>query len=1021
VEKWVWRLSGELDAAALHAAFDEIVSRHEVLRTRYYVVDGEPVQLIGEHTEVALPVTDLSPLPANEREHRLNQLIDEHTGTPFALGHDMPLRLRLVRLAHDEHLLLMAVHHIAFDGWSIGVLVRELADRYAAFVTGTGAAAAPPPVQYADFAEWQHKRSASTTIARQFEYWRRQLSGPSLLEIPTDRSRPAVYEPAGAGVPFTVPSRVGHALRDLGRAHRATSFMVFLTAFQTMLARYSGQTDIAVGTPTAGRSRPELQNLLGLCLNTVVIRADLSGGPSFADLLDQVRETALAAYVNQEVPFEWLVDRLAPERDLSRNPLFSHMFILQNNGTADFASAGVRAESLPLPPRSAKFDLTLQLTEQPDGSLHGVIEYATALFDRETIERMSGHYLRLLDSIAADPGASVTDLAMISAAERQRVLVEWNDTAGPIPTGRTIHDLVAEQAVVRPDEPAVVCGDQMLTHGELHARANRLAAFLRDRGVGTDDVVGVFLDRGPDLIVALLAVLKAGGAYLPLDPEHPAERLAFMLDDTAARMVITQSGLAGHLPERTDRLLVDEDWPLVASYPADEPAPRATPSDLAYVFYTSGTTGMPKGVLIEHGGVVNYLAGMQHAFPIRPADCFLQATPLTFDVSAYEIFWPLWQGGTVVLVPGATRLDMAHIGSLMRRHRIVGLHFVPSLMDMFVAQVDPADCPGLRYAFCSGEALPGPLVRRFTDRFGGELINLYGATEVSVDTTYWHAVSDAPVLAGRPMLNQRVYVLDGARQPVPIGAVGEVYLGGRCVGRGYLNRSELTAERFCVNPFGDDPDDRMYRTGDLGRFTADGELDVLGRIDNQVKLRGVRIEPGEIEAVLLSHPDVTACAVVVREDPEARDKHLVAYCVSAAGEVDGAALRARCQRTLPPAMVPAVFVTVPVLPLSANGKVDRSRLPAPDLATLAPSATHVAPSDEIEEALAEVWTGVLGLDRVGIHDNFFEVGGHSLRAIQLVNQVEGLTGIRISLRDLFQAPTIVGIKTQLLEQIEDQS
>jgi acyl-coenzyme A synthetase/AMP-(fatty) acid ligase/acyl carrier protein len=434
------------------------------------------------------------------------------------------------------------------------------------------------------------------------------------------------------------------------------------------------------------------------------------------------------------------------------------------------------------------------------------------------------------------------------------------------------------------------------------------------------------------------------------------------------------------------------------------------------VIYTSGSTGRPKGVMVEHRGIVAYLAGMQDAFPLRAGESFLQATPLTFDVSAYEIFWPLWQGGTVVLVPGADRLDMARVGSLMRRHRIAGLHFVPSLMDLFVAQVDPADCAGLRYAFCSGEALQETLVRRFAGRFGGDLINLYGATEVSVDTTYWRAVPDAPVLAGRPMSNQRVYVLDGSLQPVPVGAVGEVYLGGKCVGRGYLNRAELTAERFRTDPF---TGDRMYRTGDLGRFTPDGDLDLLGRIDGQVKLRGVRIEPGEIEAVLLSHREVAACAVVAWEDG-AKDKHLVAYCVPAGGGLDVAALRALCRETLPPALVPAVFMVLPALPLTSNSKVDRKKLPPPDLEELTPSAAHVAPRDEIEQALAALWADLLGVDRVGVHDNFFEVGGHSLRAVQLVNQVERLTGIRISLRDLFLSPSIAGIKTQLLALIDAQ-
>jgi amino acid adenylation domain-containing protein len=564
----------------------------------------------------------------------------------------------------------------------------------------------------------------------------------------------------------------------------------------------------------------------------------------------------------------------------------------------------------------------------------------------------------------------------------------------------------------------VVCGDEVLTFGQLSARANQLAHYLRGRGSGPGVLVGVFLDRGIDMIVALLGILKAGAAYVPLDPDYPAERLAYMLTDTAAPLVVTQESLAGQLPATTGRVLIDAQWPAVAECSATDPPPLAGPQDLAYVIYTSGSTGQPKGVMIEHSGVVSYLSGMQDEFPIHPGESFLAATPLTFDVSAYEILWPLWQGGTVILVPGTSHVDMAHVGSLMRRHRIVGLHFVPSLLDMFVNEVDPADCADLRYAFCSGEALSPVLAARFTDRFDGDLINLYGATEVSVDTTFWRA-APGTVLAGRPMSNQKVYVLDASLQPVPVGAVGEVYLGGQSVGRGYLHRPELTAERFRADPFAGDRGGSMYKTGDLGRFTADGELDLLGRIDSQVKLRGVRIEPSEIETALLSHGDVAACAVVVWEDGM-HDKRLVAYCVPAAGELDIAALRALCQQALPPALVPAVFIPLPALPLTANSKVDRKKLPAPGAGDLAPSAAHVAPGDEIEQALAAVWADLLSLDRVGVHDNFFEVGGHSLRAVQLVNQVERLTGIRISLRGLFMSPSIAGIKTQLLELVNAQ-
>ena len=1005
------RLTGPVDVAALARALSGVVARHEALRTRFAAgEDGEPYQVIDPPAPVPVRVVDLTGAPAADVDAEVNAV----AVAPFDLAAGPLLRATLVRSGPDAAVLVICVHHIVFDGLSEPILARELTALYAA-ETGVPTAALPSvPVRYADYAVWQHRRLTDERLRVLLGYWRDRLAGLTPLHLPTDRPRRAVRGTSGDAVRFTVPpGTLGPLTRTAGRAG-ASLFMALLGGFQLLLARYSGQDDVSVGTAIAGRTLTGTENAIGLFVNSLVLRTDLSGDPTFTELLGRVRDTALGAFGHMDLPFERLVDELAPARDLSRNPLFDAMLVLQRNppGSA-WRLPGVEVEPFPLAAPDSETDLTVHLTQCDDGGATGSLYFSTELFDRSTAERMCGHLLTLLDGLARHPDVPVSEVGMISAAERERVLVTWNDTEGEFPAGRTLHELVAERAAACPDAPAVVCGDEVLTHGELNARACRLAHHLRDRGVGPGVLVGVLLDRSPELVVALLGILKAGGAYVPLDPEHPAERLAFLLADTEARLVITQDDLAARLPEHTDRLLIDGDWP---RGPATEPEPSATPNDLAYVIYTSGSTGTPKGVLVEHEGVVNYLAGMQHEFPLRPGESFLQATPLTFDVSAYEIFWPLWRGGTVVLVPGASRLDMAEVSALMRRHRIVGLHFVPSLMDLFVTEADPAACAALRYAFCSGEALPATLARRFADRFPGDLVNLYGATEVSVDTTYWRAVPDVPVRAGRPMLNQTMYVLDAAERPVPVGVVGEVYLGGRCVGRGYLNRPELTAERFRPDPFLGHG--RMYRTGDLGRFTADGRLDVLGRADGQIKLRGVRIEPGEIESVLLSDSAVAACAVVVRAD-QANDRHLVAYCVPAAGELDVAALRERCRRTLPRALVPAAFVPLPALPLNANGKVDRARLPDPE--PVAAATTHVAPRDEVEEALAEIWADVLGVDHVGVHDDFFAAGGHSLRAVQLVNQVERLTGIRVSLKGLFLSPTIAGIKTQLLELIEDQS
>ncbi|MET7305437.1 amino acid adenylation domain-containing protein, partial [Embleya sp. NPDC005575] len=726
-----------------------------------------------------------------------------------------------------------------------------------------------------------------------------------------------------------------------------------------------------------------------------------------------------------DLPFERLVEELAPERDLSRNPLFQTMFVLQNAPDGDaWNLPGLRVEPIPTTTHDAKFDLSMYLAEAPDGGLDGAIVYTTDLFDRTTMDHLVGHFSTLLAAASTRPDARLSDLDPLDPAERRRILVEWNDTATDYPDTATIHRLFEERAELSPEAVAVTCGSDTLTYRELNERANRLAHHLRaHHDIAPDTPVGVCLDRSPEMVWALLGILKAGAAYVPLDPDHPADRLAYLVEDTATPLVVTHTSHADRLPAGTAYLALDRDRAAIAGQPADNPVPTAGPHDLSYVIYTSGSTGRPKGVRIEHQGVVNYLAGMQHEFPITEGEGFLQATPLSFDVSAYEIFWPLWRGANVVLVPGSERLDMRHVNGLMREHRIVGLHFVPSLLELFVAEVRAEDCTHLRYAFASGEPLQPTLVSRFVERFPGDLINLYGATEVSVDTTFWRASRIdplGPVRAGRPMINQTVYVLDRAGRPVPPGVAGEVFLGGASVGRGYHNRPELTAERFVTDPFTGGADARMYRTGDLGRFTPTGDLDLLGRADRQVKLRGVRIELGEVEAMLLTHPTIGSCAVVVREDNPG-DKRLTAYCVPAPERtIEVPELRAWCAETLPRALTPAAFVALDALPLTSNGKVDHKTLPAPDGEIGVREVDFVGPEGEIEEEIARLMAEILGVERVGRHESFFELGGHSLLATQLVNRIEMSTGVRVSLRKLFLLPSIAGIKTQLIELFETE-
>ncbi|MFG3016839.1 amino acid adenylation domain-containing protein [Streptomyces cinerochromogenes] len=1016
---FAFRVRGPLDVDALNAAFTAAVARHEILRTRFGTdVAGSPVQLIDPARPVRMPVRDLRGVgDATARENALAEVLREDALRPVDLGTGPVLRALLVRLADEECVLAVTVHHIAFDGWSVGVLVRELSARYAEAVSDRSGTSAPEPlrVQYADYAVWQRAWLSGAPLERQLAYWTERLDGLEPLELPTDHARPAERGGRGEAVRFSVPADVAARARAVSAESGASLFMTLLAAFQLLLARYSGQRDIAVGTPIAGRNRAETEDLIGFFVNTLVMRTDLSGDPTFTELLDRVRDTALGAYDHQDLPFERLVEELAPDRDLSRNPLFQTMFALQNAPGADaWNLPGLTAEPVEAPVHNAKFDLSMYLAEAADGTLDGAIVYADDLFTEDTARRMAGHFTNLLAAATARPHSALSEVEMLDASERHRILTDWNDTASPVPAA-TLHRLFEQRAAQNPDAVAVVCGTETLTYRQLDERANRLAHRLRAvPGIGPDVPVGVCLERSPAMVWTLLGILKAGAAYVPLDPEHPAERLAYLVADSGAPLIVTDTTHAAQLPEGPELLAVDRPADLPDTLPTDAPEPAAEPGDLCYLIYTSGSTGRPKGVRIEHRGVVNYLAGMQHAFPLAEGEAFLQATPLSFDVSAYEIFWPLWQGATVVLVPGSDRLDMTEVSRLMRAHRVVGLHFVPSLLDLFVSRVRPADCTHLRYAFASGEPLQPTLVSRFTERFPGDLVNLYGATEVSVDTTYWRASRTdpaGPVRAGRPMVNQTVYVLDPDRRPVPAGVLGEVYLGGDSVGRGYHRRPELTAERFVADPF---RGGRMYRTGDLGRFTADGELDLLGRMDRQVKLRGVRVELGEIETTLLTHDQVGACAVVVREDTPG-DKRLVAYCVPAPdGRVEAGELREWAAERLPRAVLPSAFVILPELPLNRNGKVDHAALP--DLGSDGYStAGYTGPRDEIEAEIAGIMAGVLGVDRVGIHDGFFEAGGHSLLAIQLVNQLESATGVRIGLRRLFQSPTVIGIKQQLVE------
>ncbi|MBC6450153.1 non-ribosomal peptide synthetase [Actinokineospora xionganensis] len=961
------RLRGALSKEAVRRALDGLAARHEVLRTRYTVVDGEPVQVIDPPGPVELSVVDITGLCAAEQDERLGELSTSDR-TPVDLVAGPVFRAVLAILGPDHHALLVTTHHIATDGWSEDVLAREFGALY------QGETLPEIPLQYADYAVWERE---SLPVDRSLDFWRSTLSGLSPLQLPTDRPHPPVRDHAGAEVTFTVPADVSAAVIRHARSLGATPYMALLAAFKIVLARYTGGTDIAVGTPVAGRERREVQDLVGLFLNTLVLRTDLSGDPTFTDVLSRVRATALDAYAHQDLPFERVVDALSPDRDPSRTPLFSVMFLSQVGAEASAtAIGGLLAEPIHVGESSAKFDLSVAVAERADGTLAVALDYATALFDRDTIERLAGHFGALLAAVAANPATPISALDLMTAGEKDR-LAEWNDTATAYPEA-TLPALFAAQVSHTPDAPAVRFEGTELTYAELDARANQVAHYLRSHGVGPESVVGVRLHRGHDLVAALLGVLKAGGAYLPLDPDYPADRLDFMVGDSRAALVIDEA--------------ID-----VSGFPLSAVDPGTTPGSAAYVIYTSGSTGRPKGVLVDHRGIVNRLQWMQSAYGLDATDRVLQKTPYSFDVSVWEFFWPLTTGATLVVArPGGHR-DPAYLASLIDDERITTLHFVPSMLRAFLTEPFTG-LPSVRRMICSGEALPADLVTAAHERIGCELHNLYGPTEASVDVTAVQTHPGEPVTIGKPIANTRTHIVDRDLNPVPVGVPGELLLAGVQLARGYLGRPDLTAERFIPDPFGGSGE-RLYRTGDLARFRADGQIEYLGRLDHQVKVNGHRIELGEIEATLTAHPGVTDAAVTVR------DGGLVAYVV---GDADETVLRAHLRERLPESMVPARWVALPALPLTGSGKTDRKALPAPQSRRSALTVAYVPPSSPTEHAIAHAFADALGIDEIGVHDSFFQLGGDSMRAIRVVGALRE-HGFSLAVHDLFTHQSIAAL------------
>ncbi len=1045
------RLTGRLHTAALEQSLGTILQRHEALRSSFTVVDGRPRQSITRGPTLMLPVVDLQTLPEAGREAEVQRQATEESQQRFDLGQAPLMRAKLLRLAEMEHVLLLTMHHIVADGWSHGVFWHELEVLYNAFVSGQPAPLPALPIQYVDFAAWQREWLQGDLLDAQVSYWKKHLAGaPPVLELPTDHPKPAIQTYRGARQSQVLPKRLVHALQALSQREGSTLFMTLLAAFTTLLHRYTGQDDILVGSPIASRNSVELEGLIGCFVNTLVLRTDLSGDPSFRTLLRRVREVTLGAYAHQNLPFEKLVEALQPERDLNRHPLFQVMFALQNAPMPVLEPRGLTVSHLAIEKGTAKFDLAVFMTDSEEG-LEGVWEYKTDLFEPATIGRMLGHLRILLEGIVAHPEQPISTLPLLTEREQDQLLMGWNDTQAEYPKVSCVQQCFEVQVERTPDAIAVVCDEERLTYRELNDGANRVARVLVEQGVGPDVVVALLAERGVNMLTAMLGIFKAGGAYLPLDPRQPSDRLGQMLQGSGTPLVLAAlqclAALTRALESRTlgkeVQAVAIED--LIRSEPCGaNPPPRSTPDHLAYVIYTSGSTGTPKAAMMQQNGMLNHVYAKITDLKLAETDIVAQTASQCVDISVWQCLAPLLVGGRVHVFNDDVAQDAGRLVEEVQQAGVSILETVPSLMRMMLEEVErrgPSgpDLSALRWLISTGEALPWALCRRWLSHYPHvPVLNAYGPTECSDDVTHY-ASHSAPATGatrtpiGHPIRNMRLYVLDGRLQPVPIGVPGTLYIAGDGVGRGYLNQPVLTAAVFLPNPFRGEPGTRLYETGDVVRYLPDGDIEFLGRVDDQVKIRGFRVELAEVEAVLRRHPAVLQAVVVTREDhdkaagvpmadrhaeapgaeiprPTSTGKRLVAYLVPVREEApSGHELRRFLKTKLPEYMVPSDYVWLDTLPLTTSGKVDRKALPAPDRSRPVREDGFVAPRTAVEEALARTWAEVLKVAHVGVLDDFFELGGHSLLAVRLFAEIEKEFGKRLPLSSLFQDATIAHV------------
>ena len=1020
-----FRIHGALDVKALEQTLSEIVRRHEILRTTFRVVNGEPVQVIAEPQPLSLPVIELAHMSPDERETEARRMAADEGRKPFNLSEGPLMRTTLLRLGDEEFIALFTMHHIVFDAWSIGVLIEELGALYNSFAQGQASPLKDLDLQYADFAHWQRETLTGETLDTHLAYWREQLADISNLELPTDRPRPPIQTYNGGTRSIMLPLALSSQLKALSRREGATLYMTLLAAFKTLLHRYTGHDDIAIGTPIANRNRSEIENLIGFFINTLVLRTDMSGDPTFRNLLSRVRETALSAYTHQDMPFEYLVEQLQPDRDMSRPPFFQVMFALLQNAPLDALQLqGVTLSPMALNSGTAKFDLLLFMEDTEEG-LRAALEYNSDLFEAKTIDRVLANFEALLEDIAAGAERRLSELSVMTANERQQVVVEWNETAADYPQHLAVHQLFEAQVERSPHAIAAIFEGQQLSYDGLNRRANQLAAHLGSLGVGPEVLVGICLQRSMEVPVCVLAVLKAGGAYVPLDPAYPKERLAYMMEDSRVSVLLTQEWLLDKLPDHAARVIcLDAERDMLDACPGLTLAARTTADNIAYVTYTSGSTGKPKGIAMTQRPLLNLLTWQKRYTHLSPEARTLQFASLSFDVSFQDMFSTWNGGGTVTLIPEHVRRDIAGLSRTLSELSIERL-FIPAVALQQLAEgfsEDRAFDVPLRKVIAGSEQLyiTRAVARMFAEIRGCTLHNEYGPSETHVVTSLdmpgeASAWEERPTI-GHPIANTQIYLLDRNLRPTPLGIPGELHIGGVSLARGYLNRPDVTAEKFVPDPFSAAPSGRMYRTGDLARYRPDGKIEFLGRMDHQVKIRGYRIELGEIETVVGEHDGVCECVAMVREDV-AGDKRLVCYVVGEES-VSARELRSYLVDKLPEYMVPSVFVLLEKFPLTPNGKVDRKALPAPERSRSDLAEAYIEPRTALERVLAGIWSQVLGVERVGVDDNFFELGGHSLLVTQLLSRVHEACQMKLPMRYIFEAPTVAGLAARMIQQEE---